>query len=300
MNNKLMTSKTGGYAFATFICIYLFVTFFGQALCLALFPDGGKSVIAISSCFSALSLLIVCGLIFKRAKSDISIFSVKKFNPKYILSAAALAFGMLFGLGFINDAFSKFIEMLGGTVADTVIPLDSVGDVCLFVFLLALLPAVFEELFFRGVMVNALKKTGVLFTVLAVACCFSLYHCSVAQLIYQLIYGTGLTLLVLCSGSVLPCVFAHFLNNATILILTYLKVEINFYNPLCIVLSMLPLIAFFTLRILEVKRIERLRKNEDKLIASEISKQKLEFWFPYAIFGCLICASILISALFVG
>lgn len=289
--NQLLNARAGGFAFVALMCVYMFVNFIGQSICIAVFPDGGKAFIAICSSFAVISILIVTFAVIKKTNCGFSAIKIKKFNCKYIVLAISLSCGMFFGLGFVNNLFISMLEKLGATVGDTVIPLDSVGDLVLFIFLLAILPAIFEEIFFRGVMVSALKNTGLIFAVLAVACCFALYHCSCAQLLYQAIYGAGLTLLLLSSGSLIPCMVAHFLNNFTVLILTYLKVEVDLNNPLFIVFGLIVLIAFFVFSIIEVKKLK---------ISSGEKEEKLGFWLPFGIFGCLICLMVLISSLFVG
>ena len=290
-NNQLLNARSGGFAFSALMCVYMFVNFIGQSICIGLFPDGGKAFTAICSCFSIISIIIVAFAVANKTKSGFSIVQAKKFNCKYLLFAVLLSGGMFFGLGFLNNFFISLLEKLGLSVGGASVPLESVGDLILFIFLLAVLPAVFEEIFFRGVMVSALKNASVVATVVAVACCFALYHCSCSQLLYQAVYGAGLTLLLICSGSVIPCIVAHFINNFAVLVLTYLQVEIDFLNPLCISFGLLMLGAFFKLTILGVKKQKTTSANKAEVY---------NFWLPFGAFGCLICLAVLISSLFVG
>lgn len=289
VDNLLLNSKTGGFAFAAMMTVYLFVNFIGQAVLMIAFPQGGKAFIAICSCFSIISLAVVSFAVMKKSKSNFELFKIKKFNPKHLLSALMLSCGMFLGLGFVNDIFVKLITKLGATVGGTQIPLDNLGLLILFIFLVAILPAVFEEIFFRGVMVSALKNTGTIFTIVGVACCFALYHCSAAQLLYQAVYGAGLTLLAISSGSIIPCMLAHFFNNFAVLVLTYFKVEVDFYHPAVIVLGLILLIVFFFTQILQLKK-SGVSKKESGSVAV--------FWLPFGIFGCLICTAVIIGGLF--
>jgi membrane protease YdiL (CAAX protease family) len=83
----------------------------------------------------------------------------------------------------------------------------------------ALLPALFEELLFRGLLLNGLKKS---FSDWAAApICgglFALFHQNPAQTPYQFCCGTVYALVAIKSGSILPMMLAHFLNNASIII----------------------------------------------------------------------------------
>jgi hypothetical protein len=43
VDNVLLNSKTGGFAFAAMMTVYLFVNFIGQAVLMIAFPQGGVS-----------------------------------------------------------------------------------------------------------------------------------------------------------------------------------------------------------------------------------------------------------------
>ena len=90
---------------------------------------------------------------------------------------------------------------------------------------LAVLPAIFEELFFRGILLNSLISGGKLFAVIVSSLCFAVYHCSITQLLYQFIFGIAFSLLALNSKSIFPCILTHFLNNFIILTAYYFKIE---------------------------------------------------------------------------
>ena len=63
------------------------------------------------------------------------------------------------------------------------------------------------------------EETGHLNAVLLCGMCFALFHASALQTIYQFVCGCAFALLAIRSRSVLPGMLAHFLNNATIIIL---------------------------------------------------------------------------------
>jgi sodium transport system permease protein len=85
-------------------------------------------------------------------------------------------------------------------------------------FAFALSPAICEELLFRGVLLRASRST--LSTPMALflnAFLFGLFHLSIYRFFSTFFLGLALAFLVIRSGSILPAMLFHFLNNATTL-----------------------------------------------------------------------------------
>jgi sodium transport system permease protein len=79
----------------------------------------------------------------------------------------------------------------------------------------AVLPAVCEEIVFRGLLARALGSQLPMVTAVAVsAVVFSAYHLSLVQAVPTLTLGAVLSILAIRADSVLPSVVAHALNNA--------------------------------------------------------------------------------------
>lgn len=87
---------------------------------------------------------------------------------------------------------------------------------------LALIPALAEEVFFRGFLLTALAqraKPGV--AVVIAAAVFSAYHVNPWYLPFYFILGVWLGLVYLRSGNLGLAVLAHCVNNATSVVLSY-------------------------------------------------------------------------------
>lgn len=105
---------------------------------------------------------------------------------------------------------------------------------------LAVLPALAEELFFRGYLFRALSdRWGGGATVVATAVAFALFHSfgltgvTVERLLPSLLMGLALGVLALRSGSVWPGVVLHALNNSLLLLIARYKdrlVELNWVS----------------------------------------------------------------------
>jgi membrane protease YdiL (CAAX protease family) len=87
-----------------------------------------------------------------------------------------------------------------------------------YIVITCLLAPIAEEVFFRGLLFPVLRsRWGTAAGVLATGLLFSLVHASgspVEALIVLFVLGSGLCLLYLRTGSLLPCIGLHALNNA--------------------------------------------------------------------------------------
>lgn len=230
-----------GTAFSAMICVYIVLSFVGQIVS----SGDGVAAVAARSTFSLISLAaVICffSLSFKRNLLEIA--GVKKFSLVYIIVAVALAAGMFLGLGFVNTLFGDFLKNEGLNVPQTKIPLDDGWQLTLFVLLTAILPAIIEESFFRGLILGELGGGKILPSIFSVGFIFALYHCSAVQFFYQFAFGVALSFLTVRSGSSVPSMIAHFINNFVVLLLTYLGVGGDFLlNPFCIACGLLILAA---------------------------------------------------------
>src|SRR5574337_1093837 len=85
----------------------------------------------------------------------------------------------------------------------------------LLVFYLAIVPALCEELFFRGYTLSGLRSTlGKAAAVGITALAFGMTHYSAQRLVPTTVLGLLLGLLVVQYGSIWPAMIAHFLHNA--------------------------------------------------------------------------------------
>lgn len=86
---------------------------------------------------------------------------------------------------------------------------------------LALVPALVEEFFFRGFLLSGMRKAlGPLTALILVSFAFAMFHQSVHRLIVTFTLGMVLGLLVLRDGSIWPAVIAHLLHNGLTVLAT--------------------------------------------------------------------------------
>lgn len=158
-------------------------------------------------------------LYYKKIKFK-TIFPVRC-HPKYYLIAITLIFGLLF---FAAHADLPFIELFKALGYQQRKPSDyfpdlSGGYIVLALFIIAVMPALVEETLFRGIILNTCEDSlGTVRTIFIVGFSFALFHASPEQTVYQFIAGCAFAFLALRSGSILPSVLMHFINNALIIV----------------------------------------------------------------------------------
>ena len=139
-------SKTS-LGFFVMMIAYILIAFIGQAVILILKNSDGVASIVISSCFSSVAICLTV-FIFGR-KDKILKNSFTEFNPLYLIISVSVFSGMFLGLGFLNGIIASLTEKLGGNVSGIELNIDGFQLFILYTLCFAILPAVFEELFFR-------------------------------------------------------------------------------------------------------------------------------------------------------
>lgn len=131
--------------------------------------------------------------------------------------------GWSLGGGVLEAAMRKMTQ-LSEHLIEQFLSLQGVGGLVLNVLVLALIPAVCEELFFRGGVQQILQrwfKGNAHLAVWVTAVFFSLCHGDIFGFVPRLLLGVVLGYLFVYSGSLLVNVCAHFANNVLIVLLSY-------------------------------------------------------------------------------
>ncbi len=109
-------------------------------------------------------------------------------------------------------------------LTEALLQMKTIWDLIKDVLLIGLLTAIVEEFMFRGVLQTILvrwtKNTHVAIWITAIL--FSAFHMEFFGFLPRLALGALFGYFVAWSGSIWPAVWAHFLNNATAVVVTYL------------------------------------------------------------------------------
>ncbi len=116
--------------------------------------------------------------------------------------------------------------------------------------LMALLPAVCEELMFRGYMFTAFKsRLPLTKAVVFVSLLFGISHMNMIKIIPTALLGVALAYMIHKSGSILMSSLVHFLNNAFAVVMLYYGSEIPFFSeesmtiPVLIVMTVIAVVG---------------------------------------------------------
>ena len=126
-------------------------------------------------------------------------------------------------LGRIGERL-RAVTAASEAVVERMLSLTGAGDFVLQLLVVALVPAVCEELFFRGGVQQIFKEwfgNGHV-AVIVTAFVFSIAHGDVYGLVPRFAMGLLLGYLFLYTGSIVVNICSHFLNNAVIVVMYYL------------------------------------------------------------------------------
>lgn len=220
--NPRLNSATGGIAFSAATLGYFLIALIASLIILAFgVTENTDAYVYINYLVAPVAFVVVISVLLTVRKVKFFEAFPVKCSPKYYLIAVLIIFGALFALSFLNEYALEFFKLFGYKQREqsSYFPDVSGGLVIPALLVMAVLPAVFEEALFRGVMLNCCRKSmGDIRAIFITAFCFSLFHGSPEQTIYQFIIGCLLAFVAVRSGSILPGILMHFLNNALVVI----------------------------------------------------------------------------------
>lgn len=213
-------ARAGGTSFSACVALYMILSLVASGIITASGlsdADGGKYI---SYLVSPIAIAAILGLAFGYFRQPVQKILPVKCHPKYVLMGLLLVFGLLFSLSRVNDYLIRLFELMGYNRRDNNLPDIGGWNILPVLLAVAVLPAIAEEALFRGLILNNIERgVGSVRSIFLVGLCFSLYHGSVEQTIYQFICGCLFALLAVRSRSITPTVIIHFINNALIIIL---------------------------------------------------------------------------------
>ncbi|MBN2789023.1 MAG: ABC transporter permease [Candidatus Delongbacteria bacterium] len=177
----------------------------------------GKDIVSglIYSQAGILGVFIVL-MVRKNGGDYFKILKIRKFNPVYLL--IALFFGLFarYPISIVKDGFFYFFP-IPRIIESSDLLQTGLGDLNYWQLLavISVLPALFEEFTFRGIFLYMLeKKYSLLKVSVIVGLMFGIMHLNVFTLLETALLGVLLTMITLRSGSIIPAIVFHFVNNA--------------------------------------------------------------------------------------
>lgn len=155
-------------------------------------------------------------------RSFISDFGIKKVSGRNCLRVLIIAVCMIVVSSAVSYVWQTLLAVIGYTRVPSSTDYSSIGVLFRELALVALLPAVFEEIAHRGLLYAGYRECGWKFVLIS-ALYFSLMHQNIVQTGYTFFAGSVMALAMYYTGSIFPGMFMHFLNNAVSVIGGYIS-----------------------------------------------------------------------------
>lgn len=134
--------------------------------------------------------------------------------PPHPAAAIFVTVGFLYAFSSVSDRILSLLEAIGVPIAwyDTPLP-DTPGRILLYFVSSVILPAVVEELIFRGYILHLLLPFGKTFAILVSAVLFGVMHLYLPQLLYASVAGVLIGYFVVKGSSLWIGILIHLFNN---------------------------------------------------------------------------------------
>lgn len=199
-----------------------------------------SNVLRVSQMCMSIALFIFSPLAFAYFFSQKTISFFKLNGNIQLKSVSLLTIYMLLIIPFVNllsyfnqqlvlpdamaavEAWMKASESEVAQLTEKILTTHSISGLFVSLFIVALLPAIGEELFCRGVLQQIFQDwKGVRMAIWITAIIFSTIHLQFYGFIPRLFFGAFFGYLLIWSGSMWLPMWAHFINNATAVIFYY-------------------------------------------------------------------------------
>lgn len=150
-------------------------------------------------------------------------YPARSFPTGVIYFGALAAIGVCMGANVVTNYLVAFLESIGIPSPEFPQMMEpTTTSLALNMVVMAVLPAVLEELVFRGCVLHALRPFGDGFAVVVSAVLFGLMHGNIRQIPFALIVGLALGYLYVVTNSLWLPILVHFMNNALSVCLEYI------------------------------------------------------------------------------
>ena len=226
-----------------FLVILLISSLIGVALS-AIFIFAGDTGMRIAQGLSSIMMFVVPPIVyyyFTRKEHQMRALGFRKLAQPWwlILIGVALMFvsipfttslttwneGMNFGPTFQKlEDYLKALEEAAQATTEKMLNVNSIGGLLFNLLIIALIPAVGEEMTFRGVLQQSLtRKMNPHVAIILSAAIFSFIHFQFYGFLPRMFLGILLGYMFYISGSLWTSILMHFVNNGTAVLLYYLN-----------------------------------------------------------------------------
>ena len=219
-------------------------------------------------------------------------------KPTTLVPLVFLGMGAAMVANTAASMFDSNISVFGlNNTVDFSVSINSPLEVILYVVSTAVMPALAEELAFRGVFMNIMRKYGDAFAIISSSVIFGAMHGNTTQIIFAFLLGLIFAYIDCKVNSILPSVLVHFLNNFYAVVMDMVQTELGLSETMSSVINIAVVAAFCLLGILSFIYLANSDNsffrlsNDDKNLFSDtdVLPLKKKFGFFFASPGIIIC-----------
>ena len=218
----------------------------------------------------------------------ITVYNDKKESKVTLKQKLGIVLEGIFLLGILQIGISYLYEYIGidyNIISTIAVENNSnmITNILLFT-ILAILPAIFEELLFRKTLINATRKVGIGFAIMASSIIFGLIHMNLGQFIFATLLGVIFAVIYLKTDDLKITMLLHFLNNgyAALQLLITNEKTFDIINIIVIGLMILGGLLFL-IRIINLIKSKKLKVKIDKKEIQNYKYLLLDYTFVISI-----------------
>lgn len=141
---------------------------------------------------------------------------------KVAISGILIGFTGCVAANMAANYVAQILEQFGITAPEPPVTIQpTLTSLVLNLVVLAVLPAILEELLFRGLILHTLRPYGEWLAVVLTAILFGFIHGGITQSVFAFLVGLVLGWLTVTTRNIWPAIVLHFINNALSVLLQY-------------------------------------------------------------------------------
>lgn len=233
---------------------------------LSLIPD-----MILNALVSLIGFGVVAVIFCKATKTDLNeILPSEKISFKKLVGVVAIGFTVCITANYIAQLFSVDLSIFGleTMYADMKTGSTSLIEHITYILAVSAVPAVTEELVYRGCVMGRLRKYGDGFALVTSAFLFGMMHGNFTQAPFAFVVGLAAGWAVIYTNSIFPAMIIHGLNNfmSVIADIAYENMELAGIETFYVDFIYMGIYgAVFTLALLAVYKFSKSNKNFCKL-----------------------------------
>lgn len=228
---KQQIAKKGNAAGALLLIFFLFASIFsfilyksplGQLYSRSSFMEHGVYIFYSILCVGGAAWLATMK---PRKETKRTILPFKKVAPADTVVYVIVGFALCMLANIVTNIIVTMLSGFGieSNAGGDSTPVTSVFGLILAIVASAVIPALVEECAFRGAVMQPLRDHGDSAAIWITAVLFGIFHGNLQQIPFAFLVGLVLAFVTVKTGSIVPAILIHFINNANSVIIGYLS-----------------------------------------------------------------------------